>query len=348
MKSTRTLILSLVILLVTGCSGNFSDINESGSGLTPSRESTSLSVGSEMEKLQYLNQAYENYHADTDVGINWRRFRAAFTRRQVFEAALSHYWYIYDKLPDAVDVEGSVNMLEEARLLPFWPADPETGTPVEIVGTTDEVTGYRQVCIILAENRGYDYYMSMYDQLSPDIPESFRMFYEAEDRNDVSRTISIPVPEGARHDGPIEVTFSYDPSDNFLDVIMTLYMTMIQESFLESDCVLPETLADLLGNRYVINPDGWGHPEGPLSPADNGNFEFGVDPLTTAFYMEYTDYDGETVFLGYRYAQTELAGELVYDFLSPRSFKRGITEGALESRIPLLTDELFAGPPPVL
>mgnify|MGYP000138421560 CR=1 FL=1 len=86
----------------------------------------------------------------------------------------------------------------------------------------------------------------------------------------------------------------------------------------------------------------------PLSEGEVGNFECGVDPAINAYYMEMETSRDHTTLIVQKFVQTEIAGEMVYDtsVIPGGTMTTLARDDELVQRVPLLTDELFAGPPP--
>jgi len=139
------------------------------------------------------------------------------------------------------------------------------------------------------------------------------------------------------------------PGEVFAGMLQSLYMDIVQQSFLALGGRVPVTLDELLGNRFEIHQAGWGSPAGSVQPGQIGDFEFGVIPVLQGFYWDYpTSFEAGRVKNVLRFHKSTIAGEEIYDSSGPFNMVEGVrpTDEQWASRIPLLTDELFAGPPP--
>ena len=298
--------------------------------------------------LAEINAAWERYVSDTNSGRNWRKLMADSFRTQPINQALIAYWYIYDEFPDAVTPEQSIDLLVSSNLLPFWGCDPETSEPVKLVFNTADVSTYTDLYVSFGLDRAFDYVLTRYDGSSPEFTEYVEFFNSSGRLSELSRIIHVPpeLEHEVRDTEPLQLPD--DPAEVFATMIGTLFRQMVQESFKVRGGNLPTNLQELLAGRMVVNEEGWGTPAGALGTGKIGSFEYGVDPLTNSYYMEWISAENGRVFIANRFVESELAGESVYDLTSSVAMLEGSGENYLQSRVPILTDELFANPPPEL
>jgi len=303
---------------------------ESQRDVVTGQSNSADSPEAQQQLLLSLKRDLGYYTASSPAAINYRRFVAEPYRTQVFTKALDAYRCINYRFPGAETVEGVVAALEQSKLLPFWPVDPETRTPVRFVSSEDQVAGYTDLFVRLGHNGTFDYTVIAYDGTSPEF-SPVKKFLELSDGFDNTEQRDQPS----------------DPGEVFTVMILGLYMDMIQDSFLALGGRAPVNLDEVLGSRLEIHQAGWGSPGGAINSGQLGDFEFGVIPDLQAYYWDFPTSSGKMTNV-FQFYKSKIAGEEIYDFSSPGRMIRGARPTAEQwaARIPLLTDELFAGPPP--
>jgi len=298
---------------------------------------------SEQERLSQLERKLELYSEDTEAGRNFRRKMSGYTRDYVFHRAFVAYWMVNNHLPYGESVEDVIDELQSNYLIPFWPADPVTGRRMGIVDNPGDISEWGDVYIEIAANGAFDYYT-----LSFEAEEPFYPYVSAQYPSVVFDSMNrvMEPPDEADDVGTFEK--ATDPSEVFADLIVAWYQPLITESFLSRNGEIPLTLEELLMDRVCINEVGWGHPVGALQDGETGNFECGVDPDLNGYYWEIDTEQGWKTLIVRKFVQTELDGKLVYDtsICPGGTLARLAGDQELTHRIPLLTDELFAGDPP--
>jgi hypothetical protein len=290
--------------------------------------------------LSAIQNAWERYSSDSIEGNNWRKFRIGYTRTEVFDRALIAYWEMEDRFPDGGSVTEKLNELENRKLIPFWPIDPGNGNEIRLVSDPAMVFDYADVYAEIGANGAFDYVMELYRNSSPFSPYTDQLMM-SHGLSNLSRYI---YPEALEGD---PVAISRLSSEAFSRMIQVWFRYLVMESFFLNHGQVPLTLNELLAKSLIINEKGWGHPAGGVSPGEVGDFEFGVDPNLTAFYMiTVSELNGRTE-SAWQFVQSNINGEMVYDITGPSSCIIPVKFSDLASRLPLLTDDLFASPPPI-
>ena len=184
----------------------------------------------------------------------------------------------------------------------------------------------------------YHYGMSPYESYVDDHLNSARM------ADDLTHTAYI---ESEEWSGSIPLPTTAEEA--FADLILNVFETLIDNAYFLNDASVPTDLNDLLTGFAVINPKGWSHPVGPLSEGTPGNFEYGVDPDQNGYYFKFTTSEYDEVVRCYRFVRIEVNGQEIYDFsTSMNHVERVMDTDSFQNRIPILTDEMFASPAPVV
>jgi len=337
-------VISIVLVCSSGCMTR-------GSGSPPS-DTTIQDQGIERQlgydfdsetKLLMIEGIWQRYESKGETGVNYRKYRAETFRNKLFDRALLAYWDIHDSLPPG-DVETTIAILESEKLLPFWPCDPETLEPVRIVGEPADVISWSDVFVTKAANEAFDYtteYRSGIDPYSP--------FVETRTNSDRFYDLAgheVNAQESG-YDAPIPLPTK--PETAFADLVQNWFWSLVIESFMVNGGQVPEDIESLLCTRVKINGNSWGTQFGPFDTETPGDFEYGVDPSIQGFYFLSTNDAGERIQRFYRFEQTEIDGNPVYDITSTDGFVHRVTDDAIfQNRIPILTDELFTGSAPVI
>lgn len=343
-KGILCILLFVILLSVTGCNVTEPEQELANPVTGSDHHSRDLAQLEEQEQTQLtiIKQIWDGIYDQSQTGANCRRFRAAGFRTKGLIMGLLAYWDIHDTLPACETGLELIDILEQEKLMPFRAVDPETGGPVEIVAGVDQILQYEDLYIEYSPDGIFKITLLIYPGAS---------FSPTLDQYDAANVISGLSHYTSITSGPDNerktVELPTAPASVFKGLMWDFFKEMVTESFIVNGKKVPLTLEELLCGRVIINPDGWGHPAGhALSPGELGNFEFGVDPFIDAYYQDYTTSEGERFFWTVRFVETEVSGELVYNLTSDNAMVTGAAERELTNKIPLLTDELFAGPPP--
>ncbi len=336
--------LFILVMILIGCSSK---------KVVPVDQSVNAGIDDDLrvltqyssEELSELNQLkLALYSGDHEASINYIRKRAEIFREKAFDRALLAYWDYKDKLPTGDTPVEIITELEAEGLMPFWPTDPVTDTSVDIIATESEIIDWSTFYISIGENGAFDYVGVYHNSMSPFEPLICE--HDNSPRFDDNITHSYYV-DSDHWSGQVPLPTSSEEA--FADMVKNLFLTLIDDSFFLNESQVPTDLAGLLAGFAIVNPRSWKHPVGPLSDELPGSFEYGTDPEQNGYYFTFMTSEYGEVTRCYRFVKTEIDDEYIFDFSTSMSYIEPVMDDKIfQNRIPILTDELFAGPIPEL